>query len=283
MGLFFNCDKCSKRFIAQYDECKFQSCNRLTDETVDAPAESWAEFPLWLWEVHNDVSRSKAEREADFHEKYNRKAVAKKWERLIGAVYPHLDQCLSCWTADGTWDVDAVYNHLEKEYWTFGVEVNSKMENLLDHKDVDSVSHGLGAYLGLGIVVLLTYFLKKYKIRASGRHKKDDENLFPRASGDGRIKRDGGMVGPVFCGGLFDGHVRDFLRWTILTLRHDAVSTVPLVSTFDAHDLSSRGSKAPLRTPLPCQPMTAISGVMESPRAALSIRRLFNLIGWLLH
>jgi len=190
MGMFFNCDKCSKRFIAQYDECKFQSCNRLTDETVDAPAESWAEFPLWLWEVHNDVSRSKAEREADFHEKYNRKAVAKKWERLMGAVYPHLDQCLSCWTADGTWDVDAVYNHLEKEYWTFGVEVDSKFENLLDHRDasVDGVSHGLSAYLGLGIVVLLTYFLKKYKIRASGRHKKDDENLFPRASGDGRIK-----------------------------------------------------------------------------------------------
>jgi len=190
MGMFFNCDKCSKRFIAQYDECKFQSCNRLTDETVDAPAESWAEFPLWLWEVHNDVSRSKAEREADFHEKYNRKAVAKKWERLMGAVYPHLDQCLSCWTADGTWDVDAIYNHLEKEYWTFGVEVDSNTQLLLDHRDAnaDGVAHGLGAYLGLGIVVLLTYFLKKYKIRASGRHKKDDENLFPRASGDGRIK-----------------------------------------------------------------------------------------------
>jgi len=190
MGMFFNCDKCSKRFIANYDECALQSCNRLTDETVDAPAESWAEFPLWLWEVHNDVSRSKAEREADFHEKYNRKAVAKKWERLMGAVYPHLDQCLSCWTADGTWDVDAIYNHLEKEYWTFGVEVDSNTQLLLDHRDAnaDGVAHGLGAYLGLGIVVLLTYFLKKYKIRASGRHKKDDENLFPRASGDGRIK-----------------------------------------------------------------------------------------------
>ncbi|KAL7499448.1 hypothetical protein ACHAWT_007676, partial [Skeletonema menzelii] len=190
MGLFFNCDKCSKRFIAQYDECKFQSCNRLTDKTVDAPAESWAEFPLWLWEVHNDVSRSKAERAADFHEKENRKAEAKKWERYMGAVYPHLDQCLSCWTAEGTWDVNAVYSHLEKEYWTFGVVVDSKMESLLDYKEAsaDGVSHGLGAYLGLGIAVLLTYVLKKYKVRTSGRHKKDDESMFPSRSGDGKIK-----------------------------------------------------------------------------------------------
>lgn len=191
MGLFFNCDKCSKRFIAQYDECKFQSCTRLTDKTVDAPAESWAEFPLWLWEVHNDVSRSRAERAADFHVKQNRKAEAKKWERYMGSVYPHLDQCLSCWTAEGTWDVNAVYRHLEKEYWTFGVVVDSKLETLLDHKEAstEGVSYGLGAYLGLGIVVLLTYVLKKYKIRVSGRHKKDDTSTsFPSRSGDGKIK-----------------------------------------------------------------------------------------------
>jgi hypothetical protein len=190
MGMFFNCEKCSKRFIAQYDECKFQSCERLIDKTDDATAESWKEFPLWLWEVHNDVSRSKAERTADFHEKASRKAEAKKWERYMGAVYPHLDQCIRCWTAEGTWDLNAIYNHLEREYWTFGVEVDSKMESLLDYKDAtaDGVSRGLGAYLGLGIVVLLTYFLKKYKIRASGRHKKQDEIFFPRESRDGRIK-----------------------------------------------------------------------------------------------
>lgn len=136
------------------------------------------------------MSRSKAERAADFHERQNRKAEAKKWERYMGAVYPHLDQCLSCWTAEGTWDLGAVYNHLEKEYWTFGVVVDSKMETLLDYKEasVDNVSFGLGAYLGLGVAILLTYIRKKYKIQASGRHKKEDENLFPSRSGDGKIK-----------------------------------------------------------------------------------------------
>jgi hypothetical protein len=117
MGLFFNCDKCSKRFIANYDECALERCHRLTDEIIDASEESWREFPIWIWEVHNDISRSKAQRASDFQEKQNRRADVKKWETYMGAVYPHIDQCVQCWTAEGTWDVNAVYNHLEREYW----------------------------------------------------------------------------------------------------------------------------------------------------------------------
>jgi hypothetical protein len=119
MGMFFNCEKCSKRFIAQYDECVElgPSCHRLTINTVDATVEDWMEFPLWIWQIHNDISRSKAQRASDFHEKEDRRAEAKKWERYMGAVYPHLDQCIQCWTAEGTWDINAVYAHLEREYW----------------------------------------------------------------------------------------------------------------------------------------------------------------------
>ncbi len=117
MAYFFNCDKCTSRFISQYDHCKFDRCNRLTDKTDDAPAESWKEFPLWLWAVHNDISRSKANRASEAYEKLGRKGQAKKWENDMKAVYPHIDQCIKCFAADGTWDEDAVYNHLEKEYW----------------------------------------------------------------------------------------------------------------------------------------------------------------------
>ena len=117
MALFFNCDKCSKRFIAQYDECSFQRCHRLSSETVDAPAESWQELPLWLWQVHNDISRSKSNRAAEFHGDLGKKAEAKKWQRDMQAVYPHIDQCVKCVTSDGIWDLNQVYNHLEKEYW----------------------------------------------------------------------------------------------------------------------------------------------------------------------
>lgn len=117
MALFFNCEKCSKRFLSQYDDCSFQRCHRLSDETASAPAESWQEFPLWLWQVHNDVSRSKSNRAYDFHEKAGRKALAQQWEKDMSVVYPHIDQCLKCVNSDGTWDLNQVYNHLEIEYW----------------------------------------------------------------------------------------------------------------------------------------------------------------------
>lgn len=117
MAYFFNCEKCTQRFIAQYDDCSFQRCNRLSDATVDAPADSWKEFSIWLWEVHNDVSRSKASRASDVFTKWGKKEEAKRWERDMSAVYPHIDQCLTCFTAEGLWDVNAVYLHLEREYW----------------------------------------------------------------------------------------------------------------------------------------------------------------------
>lgn len=117
MANFFNCDKCTQRFIAQYDDCSFDRCTRFSDETVNAPADSWREFPMWLWEIHNDVSRSKANRAAEAFDNLGVKGQAKKWKHNMNAVYPHIDQCVSCINADGTWDEVAVYNHLEKEYW----------------------------------------------------------------------------------------------------------------------------------------------------------------------
>jgi hypothetical protein len=117
MIYFFNCDKCVKRFVGQYDNCSFNRCHRLSDEIESASIESWRQFPLWLWEVHNDVSRSKADRAVEVFESRGRKADAQKFERDMRAVYPHLDQCVTCFDNEGRWNVDAVYNHLEEEYW----------------------------------------------------------------------------------------------------------------------------------------------------------------------
>lgn len=117
MIYFFNCDKCVKRFVGQFDDCSFQRCIRLNSETESASMESWRQFPLWLWEVHNDVSRSKALRAVEVLELRGRKAEARKFERYISAVYPHIDQCFSCFDSEGKWNLNAVYNHLEREYW----------------------------------------------------------------------------------------------------------------------------------------------------------------------
>lgn len=182
MALFFNCAKCSTRFVAQYDDCSFQRCHRLSGETVDATAESWREFPLWLWEVHNDVSRSKSNRASDFHEKEGRRAESKRWEKDMKAVYPHIDQCITCVTLEGTWKLNEVYNYLEKEYWTFGNDVDPKMEKFMSYHDIErgNVSHGFGAYVLITLIMLLALFAKKHRIRATGRHKKVETSSFER-------------------------------------------------------------------------------------------------------
>jgi len=187
MAFFFNCEKCSTRFIGKYDDCSFDRCRLLGDETVGASEETWQQFPLWLWQVHNEISISKLDRASEIHTKLGRKAEAKKWELSLKAVYPHVDQCISCVTQAGTWKLNRVYRHLEKEYWTFGSEasLDPKMEKFLKHTDIErgNVSYGLGVYIFAVLLALLALFAKKYRIRATGRHKKDESlpvERFPR-------------------------------------------------------------------------------------------------------
>ena len=118
IALFFPCTECSKYFVAKYDDCSFQRCHRLSDKTVDASGESWQECPLWLWEVHNDVSSYKLKKEVDKFDAFGgRMDEAKQWERDMKVLFPQMDQCNGCITSDGTWNLNAVYNHLEYEYW----------------------------------------------------------------------------------------------------------------------------------------------------------------------
>jgi hypothetical protein len=117
MIYFFNCDKCVKRFVGQYDSCGLQRCNRLSEQTEFVSVDTWRQFPLWMWEVHNDVSRSKANRAVEIFESRGRKAEARMFERDMRAVYPHIDQCVTCFDHEGKWNIDAVYNYLEREYW----------------------------------------------------------------------------------------------------------------------------------------------------------------------
>jgi len=181
MALLFNCDKCSKRFVAQYDDCSFQRCHRLSDETVNLPAETWQEFPLWLWQVHNDISRHKSNQAHKKLEKTGSHAQAKLWERDMKAVYPHLDQCISCVTSDGTWNLNAVYNHLEKEYWTFGHEVDPKLDKFLEHTSIERSNLSFGAYTLISLIMLLALVIKKRRIRATtGWHKKVDASSVDR-------------------------------------------------------------------------------------------------------
>jgi hypothetical protein len=71
----------------------------------------------WLWEVHNDISSYKLKKEVAKFDAFGRKDEAKQWERDMKVLFPQMDQCNGCITTDGTWNLNAVYNHLEYEYW----------------------------------------------------------------------------------------------------------------------------------------------------------------------
>lgn len=183
IALFFPCAECSKRFVAKYDDCSFQRCLRLSDETDDATRESWQEFPLWLWEVHNDVSSSNLKTEvANVNAKAGRKAEEKQWERDMQVLFPQMDQCNACVKSDGTWNLNAVYNHLEDEYWTFGHDVHKKVDQFLEYNAVgrNSSQFKWVHFLLIAFVLLVIASAKKLRVRASGRHKKDDTFSFDR-------------------------------------------------------------------------------------------------------
>jgi len=122
MAHFFGCIECRNHFIAQYDECSFRRCDRLTDVAQAATPEDWKQLALWLWEVHNDVSvrvgHERIERQRQ-NVKTSRFRMAKlKSEDQIKHLFPSIEQCLQCFDDDGRFDEDNVFEFLEQVYWS---------------------------------------------------------------------------------------------------------------------------------------------------------------------
>ncbi|KAL3922029.1 MAG: hypothetical protein SGILL_002425, partial [Bacillariaceae sp.] len=134
---FFTCRPCREHFIENYDQCENnRRCDRLAfSENLEAIAPSdWKELPLWLWEVHNEVSvRLVHERAAkDYGQKGVRKFVKPKDE--VKVIWPTVETCILCFNEDGTWNEGQVFRHLEKVYWP-GSEVDPKHDKLLTFDD----------------------------------------------------------------------------------------------------------------------------------------------------
>ncbi|KAI2503322.1 Erv1 / Alr family [Fragilaria crotonensis] len=181
---FLACDVCRRHFVADFDACTHDRCNRLGSSTTDP--EEWKQFPLWLWEVHNDVRvrllHEKAERE-------NRKAS--KAEE-IAAQWPSRDDCPACWLSDGSWDDEVIYKYLRITYWTEDSVSASyrrdlerhnqkKLEKLRgDNDDDDEKSQPFLPFFAFqfvgGAVVLIAVacIQKKVERDRTGRHKKVD-------------------------------------------------------------------------------------------------------------
>lgn len=139
---FFTCRSCRQHFVENYDDCdKNRRCDRLTDNVEGASTADWKELPLWLWEVHNEVSiRLVREKVGSSYGKMGvRKMVTASDE--IKAVWPNVDNCILCFYDDGTWNEGEVFRFLERSYWP-GAEVDPKHYRLLTFDDESTSSFG---------------------------------------------------------------------------------------------------------------------------------------------
>ena len=107
---FFGCAPCREYFVDMFDGCGFDHCRRFRQHQKLPPPESWEEFPLWLWEVHNDVNVKLAEAETQ------REGIAESRDLAL-AAWPPAEACPACRDKHGRWDKAAVLAHLKKEYW----------------------------------------------------------------------------------------------------------------------------------------------------------------------
>lgn len=114
---FFSwCPQCREQFLQLYDTCAFQRCRRFrphrTQRKRQPAQKGYVEFPIWLWQVHNDINEKLMAKEAFKH--HRRKATASEMER---ARWPPQDACTVCYRSNDKWIKDRIYEYLKEEYW----------------------------------------------------------------------------------------------------------------------------------------------------------------------
>jgi len=112
---FVSCEECRHYFVEMFDSCGFNHCRRLKQPQKLPPPESWQEFPLWLWEVHNHINVKLVEA------KLKASNVVASSDELNAALWPSPEHCPQC-KSGNKWDTKAVIAHLKKEFWPKGVQ-----------------------------------------------------------------------------------------------------------------------------------------------------------------
>ena len=129
IALFFGCDVCKNNFLSKYDDCvSFGRCDRMpVDARIDeVEDEDWREFPLWLWEFHNHISARIVQVKA--------KRDGGRDDEVIG-IWPNAETCFSCYSIDGSWNMEELYTFLETTYWYASSSSDFKLDRAL--KDFD--------------------------------------------------------------------------------------------------------------------------------------------------
>lgn len=183
---FLGCIGCRNNFIASFDSCAFDRCTRLEKEVIGIAQnkqKAWAELPLWLFEVHNDVNvrlvKEKAEREG--------RTASKKEE--MAALWPMKEECLPCYNNDAkqknvTWDYKNLYNWLQLEYGQLDSssgalrkeihDLTIQTQRKLGKKD-RRIKLSFGSIFG-GVCFVVYSCIKVRRRLVTGRHKKIEDN-----------------------------------------------------------------------------------------------------------
>jgi hypothetical protein len=130
---------------------------------VTATPDDWKQLPLWLWEVHNDVSvrvaHEKIERQIDSSNNLSRKKVARLTRTdEIKHLFPSLETCFQCFDENGSWDEDTVFEYLEASYWS---GPDAMADKLLQYKDSDAKGAGSGITWFFVIVLLAGIYIMR--------------------------------------------------------------------------------------------------------------------------
>ena len=171
---YFACESCQQYFLGMYDSCGFQHCTRLKQWQKLPRPDSWNEFALWLWEVHNDVNVKVLEAEA--HKEGTELSTQEKEQ----SAWPTSEVCPDCKTTRGKWNTEAVLSHLKKQYWPGGVQ-NFRYIVLKKKVILEDDANGLAKYLEDAIFVaivagIILWFLRKRYISFTGKHKKYEQD-----------------------------------------------------------------------------------------------------------
>lgn len=171
MEAFFPCPYCAQHFVEQYDDCdNLERCMRLADDENAASVADWKELAKWLWEFHNSVSVRILHQTAD-----NKRKAAAQYRMIstpesgpgkasvmdeVAVLWPTVDACLKCFNDDGSWDENAVFLHLEAQYWPAS-DPDPKTARLLRlEQELDPTGSGLTMILLL-IGVILFFIMRQ--------------------------------------------------------------------------------------------------------------------------
>jgi Erv1 / Alr family/Thioredoxin len=182
---FFRCIDCRDHFLATYNSCAYDRCNRLKTDAKGVAKEeqkSWAQLPLWLFEVHNGVNlrlmKEKAERD-------KREPTL---QDEIDVLWPPKRDCLPCWNADSedgkmSWNRTNVYKWLVVEYGHLDANAGNLKKELraltAEAKNEKRKKRRIEIASGTALVAFCAVVVLGAKVRrrrATGRHKKVEDD-----------------------------------------------------------------------------------------------------------